>query len=226
MMTREDILRELELLPVWQLRTSLQSTPVQSVSVGAEPANVVVEKAVSKEVETEPVEARAANVKLEDAESESAGVGGVQQPAAQYLSEASLLEVHLPEMRLMVSDDSHWLFLLEPTHSGEAEALLKNILKAIPVNLHVDVVNANKQHLKQYSPQMIVVMGEAPAQSLLGVSEMIDVLRDGQHQYESVPVVVTYSPTHLLLNLADKAKVWEDLCAARSVVQAHTANKV
>lgn len=214
MMTRENILRELELLPVWQLRR-----PPQSTSADISPVNAVAAKAAPKEVETESVEVEAEGIKLDDAKPEFAELKGVQQPAAQYLSEASL-----PEMRLIVSDDSHWLFLLEPTHSGEAEALLKNILKAIAVNPHVDVVNANKQHLKQYSPKMIVVMGEVPAQSLLDVSETIDALRGSQHQYESVPVVITYSPTHLLQNLADKAKVWEDLCAARSVVQAHTTN--
>ncbi|HWY72232.1 MAG TPA: uracil-DNA glycosylase, partial [Burkholderiaceae bacterium] len=33
----------------------------------------------------------------------------------------------------------------------------------------------------------------------------------------SVPVIVTYHPAYLLRNLADKAKVWTDMCLARDV---------
>jgi uracil-DNA glycosylase len=34
---------------------------------------------------------------------------------------------------------------------------------------------------------------------------------------DETPVIVTYHPAYLLRNLADKAKVWSDLCLAREV---------
>jgi uracil-DNA glycosylase len=38
------------------------------------------------------------------------------------------------------------------------------------------------------------------------------------HAYEGVPLIVTYHPAYLLRQPADKAKAWEDLCLAASVV--------
>jgi DNA polymerase len=34
------------------------------------------------------------------------------------------------------------------------------------------------------------------------------------HQYQNVPVVVTYHPAYVLRNLPEKANVWADLCLA------------
>ena len=41
-----------------------------------------------------------------------------------------------------------------------------------------------------------------------------------QHQYEGVPVIVTYHPAYLLRTPVDKAKAWEDLCLAMETAQA------
>ena len=40
-------------------------------------------------------------------------------------------------------------------------------------------------------------------------------LRGRVHQYEGVPVIVTYHPAYLLRSLPDKAKAWADLCLAQ-----------
>ena len=44
-------------------------------------------------------------------------------------------------------------------------------------------------------------------------------LRGRAHQYNGVPVVVTYHPAYLLRNLPDKAKAWADLCLALDVLR-------
>jgi DNA polymerase len=36
------------------------------------------------------------------------------------------------------------------------------------------------------------------------------------HDYQRVPVVVTYHPAYLLRSLPDKAKAWADLCLAQA----------
>ena len=69
-------------------------------------------------------------------------------------------------------------------------------------------------------PKMIVVMGRFAVQALLrdSVPEVdttpVGKLRGRVHQYQGVPVVVTYHPAYVLRNLPEKAKVWADLCLA------------
>jgi DNA polymerase len=64
-------------------------------------------------------------------------------------------------------------------------------------------------------------MGRFAAQSLLRTDASIASLRGRVHRVDiagrEIPVVVTYHPAYLLRNLADKAKVWADLCLAREV---------
>jgi uracil-DNA glycosylase len=69
-------------------------------------------------------------------------------------------------------------------------------------------------------PQIILAMGRFAVQSLLQTAEPIGKLRGRVHQYQGVPVVVTYHPAYLLRNPADKAKAWADLCLALQTAQA------
>lgn len=70
-------------------------------------------------------------------------------------------------------------------------------------------------------PRVILLMGRVAAQAILGTEASIASLRGHAHRIDiagaSVPVIVTYHPAYLLRNLADKAKVWADLCLAREV---------
>lgn len=64
-------------------------------------------------------------------------------------------------------------------------------------------------------PKLIVALGRFAAQSLLRTEASISSLRGRVHEYEGVPVIVTYHPAYLLRSLPDKAKAWADLCLAR-----------
>ncbi len=68
-------------------------------------------------------------------------------------------------------------------------------------------------------PKIILAMGRFAVQSLLQTTEPIGKLRGRVHQYQGVPVVVTYHPAYLLRNPADKAKAWADLCLALQTAQ-------
>jgi len=68
-------------------------------------------------------------------------------------------------------------------------------------------------------PRVILAMGRFAIQSLLGSTEPMGKLRGRLHDFQGVPVVVTYPPSSLLRNPADKAKAWADLVLALSVVQ-------
>ncbi|NIE63850.1 uracil-DNA glycosylase [Burkholderia sp. Ax-1719] len=69
-------------------------------------------------------------------------------------------------------------------------------------------------------PKIIVAMGRFAAQSLLKTGNSIASLRGRVHEYEGVPVIVTYHPAYLLRSLQDKSKAWTDLCLARDTWRA------
>lgn len=69
-------------------------------------------------------------------------------------------------------------------------------------------------------PRIILAMGRFAAQALLASAEPLGKLRGRVHDWRGVPVVVTYHPAYLLRTPTDKARAWEDLCLAASVVQA------
>lgn len=68
-------------------------------------------------------------------------------------------------------------------------------------------------------PRIILAMGRFAVQSLLRSSEPIGRLRGRVHQYQGVPLVVTYHPAYLLRQPMDKARAWEDLCLAAEVME-------
>jgi DNA polymerase len=63
-------------------------------------------------------------------------------------------------------------------------------------------------------PKIILAMGRFAVQSLLQTPDPIGRLRGRVHQYQGVPVIVTYHPAYLLRALGEKAKAWQDLCLA------------
>ena len=67
-------------------------------------------------------------------------------------------------------------------------------------------------------PKMILAMGRFAVQSLLKSTEPIGKLRGRVHDYQGVPLVVTYHPAYLLRSPTDKALAWDDLCLAREVL--------
>lgn len=72
------------------------------------------------------------------------------------------------------------------------------------------------------APKVILLMGRFAVQSILQTDASIASLRGRVHKYREVPAVVTYHPAYLLRNLPDKAKAWEDLLFARSLLKGQT----
>jgi len=67
-------------------------------------------------------------------------------------------------------------------------------------------------------PRVILAMGKFAVKALLGSDEAIGRLRGRVHRFQGIPVVVSYHPAYLLRQLADKAKAWDDLCLAASLL--------
>ena len=72
-------------------------------------------------------------------------------------------------------------------------------------------------------PKIILAMGRFAVQSLLRSDEPIGRLRGRVHDYQGVPLIVTYHPAYLLRSLEEKARAWDDLCLAVETVKACTA---
>ena len=130
--------------------------------------------------------------------------------------------------------------------TGEAGQLLANMLKAMGLSVQqVVLTSATKCRTEGLStgphelaqceaylrrqvaltqPKMILAMGRYAAQALLAQTigspvPPLGQLRGVVHRYQGIPVVVSYSPTFLLRNTADKTKAWADLCLAKSALQ-------
>lgn len=127
---------------------------------------------------------------------------------------------------------------------GQAGKLLDNMLRAVTLRRGENVYIANvlkcrppnnrdpeagevascepylKRQVALLKPRVIVVMGRFAAQSILRTQASIASLRGRVHEYEGVPVIVTYHPAYLLRSLPDKAKAWTDWCLARATYEA------
>ncbi|WP_233881401.1 uracil-DNA glycosylase [Paraburkholderia flagellata] len=122
---------------------------------------------------------------------------------------------------------------------GQAGKLLDNMLRALSLARGENVYIANvikcrppgnrnpepdevarcepylQRQVALVKPKIIVALGRFAAQSLLKTDGSIASLRGRVHEYEGVPVIVTYHPAYLLRSLPDKGKAWADLCLAR-----------
>jgi DNA polymerase len=99
---------------------------------------------------------------------------------------------------------------------------IANVLKSRPPgnrNPEADEVAACMPYLlaqiELLQPRIIVALGRFAAQNLLCSSETIARLRGRVHDYRGIPLIVSYHPAYLLRTLPDKAHAWEDLCLAR-----------
>lgn len=116
--------------------------------------------------------------------------------------------------------------------SGAAGAWLTNVVKCRPAvvrNPEPDELARCAAYLRReialVQPRVILAMGRFAALSLLvgADPEVMKVpfgkLRGRVHDFEGVPVVVTYSPARLLRAQEDKAGAWVDLCLAQATAR-------
>jgi uracil-DNA glycosylase len=113
------------------------------------------------------------------------------------------------------------------TLSREENVFIANVIKCRPPgnrNPEPDEVARCEPYLRRQvalvKPKLIIALGRFAAQSLLKTEASIASLRGRVHDYEGVPVIVTYHPAYLLRSLNDKAKAWADLCLAQATYRA------
>jgi DNA polymerase len=212
MMTREDMMRELELLPVWQLRAPLPSQ-IQ--------APLQIQEAPVQEVLAEPVQINATVLT-----SETIVEVLIEQDLVEIAS-ISELEVAVEpisisqELTYISSDNGDWLFVLYSSEmANEEQQLFQNICKAMRIKTKpAEVSTSALMPIDNIHPKLLLAMGEVAVQSLLDSEEPIEALRGRTHQLHGVTLIATYDLMYLLKNPADKAKVWNDLCLGLQTLQ-------
>ena len=205
LMTREDILRELELLPVWQLRAPLPSFLDAEVVSEVEVQPAALPIAENQIIETEEIVADALEPEI-------------LSPAT---SPATVLEATPVFFTVIFNDSADYLFVLPsaPLQADE-QHLLKNIFMAMRIKVQAAETSSNIVALMTtHQPKLLITMGESTAQAILQSSESLLNLRGKLHQFQNLPLVATYDLAHLLQVSADKAQAWDDLCLAMHTLQ-------
>lgn len=207
-MTREDIMRELELMPIWQLKQPLTTMPFVTKPAAAETL-----------VKAQPVATQPAVVAPEGVESEVEEITTVQlviaEPlpvTAEFIATPALAAEPIEVVEKIATP---WLLCcpLATAHT-EAHALLHNMVKAMRLLSTDVVVLTDASKLEQYQANTTLLFGLAAAQQYLKVqTDNIEAMRGKPHQQQGA-CWVTYHVEDLLNNPALKRGAWQDLCAA------------
>ena len=182
-MTQEDVLRELELLPMWHLRAGFAplapevhaASPVPLMPAAHVAAPVVPEVVVPEVVVPAPVAALA--------------------------------------WTQVASTDGVGLFVsLTASLSADEWQLLQNMAKAMRISLNAAQPMTDPGHALSASPaKMLIAFGAAAAQQLLASQASLPTLRGQLHACHGRTLVVTHALDHLLQQPLDKAQTWHDL---------------
>jgi hypothetical protein len=216
MMTREDMLRELELLPAWTLRTQqLQIVQMAPKVAAGQVLTVEIEQSAELSVSTEFLQqltTEKVTTELVLQELNTQAVNIEESTAREF--------VHI------ASEDGEWLFVLPDYQLLEDESLLlRNILISMRIkNKPAETSKNTIDVLNLVQPQLVIAMGEVTAQYLLQSAESLTDLRGTVHTWEGIPFIVTYDLSHLLQTLPDKTKAWDDLCLAMQTLQRLKSN--
>ena len=230
----ENVLRELNLYPLWVRRgASVAEAPESSAVAEAAP--------VAGEI------ANSATEKISGTGVSSMDWHELKQSVRECT--ACKLRAGCTQTVFGVGDESaDWLFVGEGPGAdedaqgepfvGQAGKLLDNMLAAIKLKRGNNVYIANivkcrppgnrtpepdeiatcmpylQQQIALIKPKLIITLGKTAATSLLGRDATLGSLRGTVHSYQGVPLIVTYHPAYLLRSPAEKAKAWKDLCFA------------
>jgi uracil-DNA glycosylase len=230
MVTREDVLRELKLAPLWRLRRPREAASGiagcdSGLAGDVDPRHARIASLAFDALVADIATCRACGLSATRRRTVP-GVGG--RPAAwMFVGEAPGAD-----------EDARG----EP-FVGQAGRLLDSMLAALGMRRGENVYIANvlkcrppgnrtpdpleveacrpylDRQIALIAPRIIVALGKSAATTLLNVDASIASLRGRVHRYQGVPLVVTYHPAYLLRTLPDKAKAWEDLCLARATLR-------
>ena len=247
MATRDEILRELKLVPEWRLRGDAARSeavpPAAATEGGGDRAPAPAGSTSRVGAPPEDAAARRARIAALDWEAFDADVAAC--------TACGLCRSRNKAVPGVGDRRAEWLFVGEGPGAeedakgepfvGQAGKLLDGMLAALGMRRGENVYIANvvkcrppnnrtpepaeaaacrpylERQIALIRPKLIVALGRSAATLLLGSDATIASLRGRSHRYGETPLVVTYHPAYLLRSLPDKAKAWEDLLFARQI---------
>lgn len=208
---REDVLRELELLPVWRLRqpvaqsdlpaialpmapdTSTETLTQQSTQALPETRPETVSETMPETIVTEPV----------------IGLSVESEPAAIV----AMAETMQPEASTAPLIQSAWFLLCPHMDDLAAQQLLENIVRALklaPEELHIAQQPVKIAHVQS---RFAVLFGLEAANTFLGTNHTdLASIRGQIFTHAEMRYVITHHPDAMLANPLLKKEVWYDLC--------------
>jgi uracil-DNA glycosylase len=194
-MTREDILRELELLPVWKLRH-----PTSANEALAENTPVVTGKAVPLDVLVISPEPVVSEFEINES--------SIHSPVEQNP------KAEKPKVEKIVKQ---WAFVCSVSRlqAQACSILLNNIVKATHLASTDYVLLNDIQAIDNYQLGDILLFGLEVANAYLNINEVdLANLRGQYYMVDDVRCWVTYHPEQMLQDPLLKRDVWRDICAA------------
>ncbi|MCW8956147.1 MAG: uracil-DNA glycosylase, partial [Gammaproteobacteria bacterium] len=67
-------------------------------------------------------------------------------------------------------------------------------------------------------PKLILALGRIAAQHLLVSQDTLGHLRERSHNYNGIPLLVSYHPAYLLRKPTEKRKSWQDLLKVKQLI--------
>lgn len=208
-LVREDMLRELELLPVWRLRA-----PVEANTVALAPVTPISEPQSEKVADVLP-EIVIATPEIDTPAIAEAVISEPDIPFAEEVASPLLaaIEVQPQEVISRPLIESPWLVLCPQASDAAAQQLLKNIVQAL--KLAPEVLHVSDQDLKvtQVQSRFCILFGLQAANTFLGTNHAeITSIRGQLLKHADLSYVVTHHPHAMLEDPLLKKQVWHDVC--------------
>ena len=223
MSTREEILKELGITPIWKLSKGSYATSSVETRDSVSSQLLLKTGALAKagQLSKGLVGKGESSVLLESGSHVVLGSGD-RQAEWLFVGETQGVEESL-------SGDSF---------SGEAGKLFDNMLSAIHLRRNdkvyllsvvqrripndqeyghqesVSCADFLEQQVRSIQHSVIVVLGKLAAERLIGLDRDFSDYRQMTYKCWGVNLITTYNPQHLLDNPKDKADAWKDLCFA------------
>jgi DNA polymerase len=110
-----------------------------------------------------------------------------------------------------------------------ADAFIANVVKCRPPKNRVPLPDEReaclpylRRQIELVQPRVLLALGGTAAETLLGVKMSLGQLRLKVHQWNGIPLIVTYHPAALLRNPNWKRPAWDDVRIARQLLDRRT----
>ena len=119
--------------------------------------------------------------------------------------------------------------MLEAIQVPRTEAYIANVVKCRPPKNRVPLPDERaaclpylRRQIQLVKPKVLLALGTTASAALLDVKSSLGALRGREHDWNGIPLIVTYHPAALLRNPDWKRPAWDDLRTVRKILDRDT----